>query len=43
MTIPNVTTIVILKVLVELEPNLHRDVVAEANMDKATHEATEWT
>lgn len=43
MTIPNVTTINILKVPIELEPNVHRDIIVEANIDEAIDEATKWT
>ena len=40
MTIPNVTTINILSAPIELEPKVHRDVIAEANIDAVIDEAT---
>lgn len=42
MTIPNVTTINILSAPIELEPKVHRDVIAEANIDEVIDETTKW-
>ena len=42
MTIPIVPTMAIPNVPVELEPNVHEDVVAESNVDEPVEEDGNW-